>query len=311
MELTDACNLRCKHCLRKQARPAQYIPIAVIRTLIAQARPFGITEVGLTGGEPTQHPQFKEIVNTFSRAGYAITLFTNGADFGRAYKIISGARNNLREVRLSLDGAQAETHDKNRGKGSYAQVIEAAKICRSAGLAFSLNTVISQLNKSELAALARLAGELGSRAIFFSHLQLTGRPLSHSLALSPQERLRAERAVRNLQKQSSAGKIYLCAGAYAQNPVLLCPVPLGSFYADCKGNIAFCAMLSSLDLPLNGSQLISNLRETTLAAARRKLLQRYALFAHDRMRDFFSRRLKLADHFPCDWCLKYFKKTNA
>src|SRR5205809_6404876 len=67
VELTNVCNLHCSYCLRDEDAlyhtPANFLGVELFRRVIAQAREtMHIEQVMFTGGEPTLHPDFSDIV---------------------------------------------------------------------------------------------------------------------------------------------------------------------------------------------------------------------------------------------------------
>jgi len=87
-------------------------------------------EILLTGGEPTIHPQFLEILN-FTRKTYPnnqIELLSNGRRF--VYKEFAHKVMQMPNLTLmiSLSGYDSKTHDKiTRSEGSFQQTIEGLK----------------------------------------------------------------------------------------------------------------------------------------------------------------------------------------
>ncbi len=89
IELTNICNLHCSYCLRDdealyQTR-ARFFPIELLRRILRDARESaGVSFVSFTGGEPTLHPQFSEILKTVGEEGMRAGFVTN------AISIVSG-----------------------------------------------------------------------------------------------------------------------------------------------------------------------------------------------------------------------------
>ena len=61
---TDACNFRCSHCAVGDEYPANHMSIENLITLLEKAHNPFLSTIALTGGEPTIHPQFDELVST-------------------------------------------------------------------------------------------------------------------------------------------------------------------------------------------------------------------------------------------------------
>ena len=117
--LTEGCNLACRHCwigLRFDATGRHYptMPVEVFETAICEAKPLGLSEVKLTGGEPLLHPHFTRLLEIARNENLRLTVETNGllctpeisaqiADFPEEF------------VSVSIDGVDAETHEWVRG----------------------------------------------------------------------------------------------------------------------------------------------------------------------------------------------------
>lgn len=69
VELTSACDLRCRHCFG-QFGPAtrRDLPMKIVERLLREGRELGVYRIDLTGGEPTMHPLFDEIVAAIGNA---------------------------------------------------------------------------------------------------------------------------------------------------------------------------------------------------------------------------------------------------
>ena len=79
--LTEKCNQSCNYCFAKQKmRRAEKEEMSLedVRKIIYFLKKNSQEEIRLMGGEPTLHPQFKEIVDFILSQGLKIRLFTNG-----------------------------------------------------------------------------------------------------------------------------------------------------------------------------------------------------------------------------------------
>lgn len=180
VHLTEGCNLACRHCWVAPARDehgtaAPSLPPAVFGRIIAEARPLGLSAVKLTGGEPLLHPRFAEILAVVRREDLRLTLETNGvlcADEVAA--AIAGCRDPF--VSVSLDGAQAATHERVRGvAGCFARSLEGIRALVRAGLKPQIIMTLQRCNAGEADALVLLARKLGAASVKFNLLQPTAR----------------------------------------------------------------------------------------------------------------------------------------
>jgi radical SAM protein with 4Fe4S-binding SPASM domain len=94
----------------------------------------------------------------------------------------------IERVSLSLDGADAETHDGFRQvQGAFDAVVRAAGVAREQGLAFQINTTVTKLNLNQLDEILSLAIELGAVGFHPFLLVPTGRGKElQNLEINPQ-----------------------------------------------------------------------------------------------------------------------------
>lgn len=108
--LTQRCNLACAHCY-VSASPwtGLDMELTTARAALQIFRGLDIQDVRLTGGEPTIHPAFEEVLATARAAGFAVGLLTNGAKLMRlawGRRIVS----QIARCWVSVYGMTAEIH---------------------------------------------------------------------------------------------------------------------------------------------------------------------------------------------------------
>ena len=82
--ITDRCQLNCKHCLRDPEIKSQDLSLDLICNVLDEAwQLYRCKHVGLTGGEPSLHPQFYEIIDAIVARGYTWHVVTNSEKFSR------------------------------------------------------------------------------------------------------------------------------------------------------------------------------------------------------------------------------------
>jgi AdoMet-dependent heme synthase len=165
-ELTRRCPSACKHCRAAAADiPYEHELTAkqcrqVIENIAGFARPLMI----LTGGEPLLREDIYQIVQDCRQAGLRTALATCGPLLNDP-SVLALKDAGLDRISLSLDGADAATHDEfRRVPGSFDAVIQAAQSARRHQLPFQINTTVTQHNHGELARIMALAQQLGAAA---------------------------------------------------------------------------------------------------------------------------------------------------
>jgi MoaA/NifB/PqqE/SkfB family radical SAM enzyme len=190
--ITTKCNLKCKHCYSnsvEQAAPDELSTEEAFH-LVDDLSRWGIGLLIIDGGEPLCREDLLDIVRYASSKRIRTTIGSNGTliDEGMARKMLDAG---VMAVAISVDGADAETHDSFRGvNGAFEQTLRGIQACRSAGLPFQLNMVITKDNLSQLEDMLRLAIDLGANAAEMFDLVAAGRAKNEcqGLILSLEER---------------------------------------------------------------------------------------------------------------------------
>jgi len=124
--ITLGCNLRCTHCLRNATLPkSNECSFKQWMKFIRAFRDFGGRRITLTGGEPMIKTECFQIIEEAKRIGFEVVLLTNGTLITEENARILGE--NCAEIRVSIDGPNAETHDSIRGRGMFERAIAALR----------------------------------------------------------------------------------------------------------------------------------------------------------------------------------------
>jgi len=125
--ITSKCNLNCKHCYQGKTNKLfiHEIPYSILKELILQnIKKLKVNELLITGGEPTQHSEFKKIIVLFKRIikqyKIKITINTNGTQISKSLLELDA------KYIISLDGPK-KYHDFIRGYNAYNKTIKNIK----------------------------------------------------------------------------------------------------------------------------------------------------------------------------------------
>jgi len=193
--ITTKCNLKCKHCYSssvEQAAPDELSTDEAFR-LIDDLSRWGIGLLIIDGGEPLCREDLLDVVKYASSKGIRTTIGSNGTliDKTMASRMLETG---VMAVAISVDGADAQTHDSFRGiSGAFEQTRRGIETCRDAGLPFQLNMVIRKDTLSQLEDMLRIAVEYGANAAELFDLVAAGRAKEEckEQVLSPDERRQA------------------------------------------------------------------------------------------------------------------------
>jgi pyrroloquinoline quinone biosynthesis protein E len=209
-ELTYRCPLRCVYC----SNPLGWRDVpdaldgAAWTRAFAEAAALGVVHVGLTGGEPTLHPDLEQIVAGAAAAGLYVHLVTAGTTLARA-GLAALRERGLRSVQLSVQDARAEASDRIAGTQSFEKKLAFADAVRAEGLPLTLNVVLHRHNLERVEALIELARRLGAERLELANAQYDGWAFLNRAALLPtREQLEAAaEVVARARAQSASPEI--------------------------------------------------------------------------------------------------------
>lgn len=311
IELTNRCNLRCLHCFEERHAGTGDLGIDIVEKVLREGSSCGIEHVCFTGGEPTLHRQFHEILRRVCEAHYTFSFVTNGSTFPQIYPLLVRSRRWFQMVTFSLDGAHEASHDRLRGQGSYRRVMRAASICVVRTLPFSLSMVLTAQNHHEVGEMAGLATRLGSNGLRLVHLMPTPDTARHGLDLTPDLRRRVEADIWRLQKEAPIA-IDMAPGYFHDSPFFPCaPLELEEFNVDHRANLTLCCQLSGYAGPEPDTDLVGNLHDMSLMQACDGFRARVARYLADKQDRVNRGEFGTLDHFPCWYCVKYLDKVRS
>ena len=164
IDLTNRCDMTCPVCFAN-ANAMGYVTepsVDKVREMLQtlrDRRPVPCKVIQFSGGEPTIHPNFIEIVKMAKDMGFTqIQIATNGKnmsdlDFARRCKEAG-----LNSLYLQFDGVSKDIYRRTRGEDVYETKLQVLEVCRKVGLRIVLvPTIIRGINDHQVGAIARFA----------------------------------------------------------------------------------------------------------------------------------------------------------
>ncbi len=161
-EISLRCNLRCVHCL-SDSGPVSTDELThnECMRVIDQLKALNVFQVNIGGGEPFMRDDFLDLLAYCHEKGIVTCVSTNGTMVDQDMaKRLSALK--MIYLQVSLDGATADVNDIIRGKGTYDRVLCAMDTLAKQGVQFSINTVLTRTNFSQLDALRAIGKEYGA-----------------------------------------------------------------------------------------------------------------------------------------------------
>jgi len=284
-ETTIRCNLACAHCRRVESNDAGEADLSTpqAQKLIQQLADLGRRQsqppvLVFSGGEPLCRADLFDLIAWARQQGIIIALATNGTliDGEKAQQI---HHSGIARVSVSLDGADAATHDRMRQiPGAFELAIEGIRQLCECGVAFQINVTLTKQNAPQLEQIYELAQFLGSVALHIFMLVPVGcgQVLAATDMLSPGEYEQILRQIHALESQGPMQIKVTCGPHYerikrqaqtepaAANPQAAirkpqskgCLAGLGVLFVSHRGDVYPCGYL-----PLH----CGNILQTTLA----------------------------------------------
>jgi MoaA/NifB/PqqE/SkfB family radical SAM enzyme len=298
--LTQHCNLRCPHCIRDDVLTVKSLePDLIARTCDDALGLFGDVTASFTGGEPTLHARWDEIVGSMAARGIPYRFVTNGWHMRRLMPSID--KWPPAYVRVSLSGATAETHDADRGRDSFRRVLLAIALLTSRRIPSALSIVIDRRDRHEVRAAADLAEGLGCLRLHFILPQPVPGSVMRDSDLAPDEWMAVKAEIRAIAAEPGRRTaIQLDYGAPADDGEVepTCDtMSLDRMYVDAGGRLSLCCQLSEYGFA--DTDTVADLHDVSLRDALQPYLDEMAVLREKTARANFSGAL--AD-FPCMRC---------
>jgi radical SAM protein len=204
-EVTQACDLVCKHCRASaQENPAPgELTTEQSRALISQVvtfprRPMMV----MTGGDPLKRADLFDLIRHAVGAGLHVALTPSATPLATARAFQKAKEAGVRALGISLDGADATTHDAFRGwEGSFDRTLRMLADARDLGFPVQVNTSITRRNFHQIDAMADLLRDQGIAmwSVFF--LVPVGRGVEEQRIAPEEYEIAFERLWRHAQNQ--------------------------------------------------------------------------------------------------------------
>jgi radical SAM protein with 4Fe4S-binding SPASM domain len=266
LELTRVCNLRCPHCFVEGgvARAGELRTSRVLALLDEWAR-MGVFSVILTGGEPSMHPDFLDVVRHAHSLGFVVGIATNGMPITE--RMLSAIPRDDVIISVSIDhlhgqGARKGLSDFEFAKGKLLMM-------KQAGFNTSIMTTTSSQNVHQLQDIINWAVEndLSLRSVPFVEMgrgKLNGHLLNRSEDVEAAARFwmteEEWERVRDPKLGLCAGKVFnfLLTMVYATRR---CMSGRGIAYVNSNGDVYPCSTCSGNKVLCAGNVSWTEFRE--------------------------------------------------
>ncbi len=163
-ELTRACDLVCQHCracAQSYRHPGELVTEQSKR-LIDQLTEFPDPPMLiLTGGDPLKRDDIYELIEHAVTAGIDVSITPSATPLVNRDSIARLRDAGISRMAISVDGADAATHDANRGvAGSFDHSMHVLRVARELQVETQINTTLTPANVDQIETMADRFAEL-------------------------------------------------------------------------------------------------------------------------------------------------------
>ncbi len=195
---TNKCNFNCYYCEFDCKLEGTSLGIDLLKKILHQGSQLRIRRVVYDGGEPMLYEHFEELLKLSHKYNYKTGFVTNGwfipekFDLLRKYKVD--------DFWIGIDGMDAETNDKIRGKkGSFKRIMESVDLIKENGMFAALNFIVLKENYKQVKKLIEFAAKNEINGMQIINLnKYAGRAYKNNVqGLSPKEESYVRETVNN------------------------------------------------------------------------------------------------------------------
>ena len=160
INITEKCNLTCKHCYITDKNPVDF-SFDKLKEIIKDFYELQGIKLVLTGGEPLLYSHLKELLRFLKDIPLIKVLLSNGVLIKDNPELIDLLRDNYFEVFISIDGLE-DTHNDFRDANCFQDSIQGIKILLKEGITVSVNTMVHKQNLNQFNKMFKLFKSFGN-----------------------------------------------------------------------------------------------------------------------------------------------------
>ena len=164
-EVTQACDLVCKHCRAsaQEQAAADELPTELSLRLIDQVASFPRKpHIVFTGGDPLKRADIFTLIRYAVQKALSVALTPSATPLATPHAFEQAKEAGVQAFGISLDGHTAAIHDSFRGfEGSFEKTTEMLEIAKSLQIPVQVNTSITRRNVAFVDAMAEHLAQFG------------------------------------------------------------------------------------------------------------------------------------------------------
>ena len=159
INLTEKCNLTCKHCYITNKNLFDF-PLEKVKDIINEFYILQGIKVILTGGEPFLYSKLDELLTYLLDIPIQKLMLTNGTLIKEKPELLDFLKQNYFDMYVSIDGLES-THNDFRNANCFQDSIDGIKLLLENEITTSINTMVHKGNISEFDEMLKIINSFG------------------------------------------------------------------------------------------------------------------------------------------------------
>ncbi len=247
--LTSRCNQRCLHCYGNYGMgvPSAELTGAEWDKVFGDLVQNNIFYVNISGGEPTVHPDFLEIINYLKKHKLHFIITTNGIFNKKVLKALVEVKDLLIGIKVSLDGPDYISNGYIRrdlrekiNESQYNIALENIEKLRANDINFTIATCIHRGNVNKIDEMLSLVLSLSPVSWYISTISTSGRSFENLDILVSDSEIKKKKWD-YIKKVCGKNNIFV---NYIDMPFASATKEKSKFYYECPAARSFCEINS-------------------------------------------------------------------
>lgn len=159
IDVTDACNMACKHCYKSKKKKNEYLsPDLIIDFLNMLGEKQEISNIVISGGEPLLYPEITYLLR-YLNGKYNIRLNSNGVLIHEHIDLFRSLEKF--KLQISLDGYDRKSYFEMRQLDVFQRVLSNAMLCKNNGINVDFRTTLGRDNINDYHKFIEISNSCG------------------------------------------------------------------------------------------------------------------------------------------------------
>lgn len=173
LEITDRCNLDCRHCYKPEDVEAGKMDLDTAERIISELGEMNVVGLQFMGGEPTLHDNLPEMLKKSKSTEMKNEMITNGYNISDSF--IEYCSEFLDRLAVSIDGTE-ERHDEIRQtSGSFGAALDTLNQFSERGVYTEAIVTLNKLNYQDAEEVYEVASEQGADSVLLKRMLPQGK----------------------------------------------------------------------------------------------------------------------------------------